>query len=268
MKTGLVLSGGGARGFAQIGVLKVLSKNGIYIDAIAGCSVGALIGACYAYDQDPEKIEKLMLKIQSSKDVYDYSFSTKGIIKGYKLQQYISEYFKEGKDVKFKDLKIPLSINATDIVDGEEVVFNKGSLIPAIMASLSYPGFFTTRKINERICVDGGVINPLPLDHLDGMDYLILVDVSEEKKDIDENSNLKDIIIQSTLIMQKKLVENKIKECKTKYIIIKPDLKKVPVLDFKQSPKFITIGEKEAQKQIEKILKDIEKIKKEISETK
>jgi len=264
MKTGLVLSGGGARGFAQIGILKVLRKNGIYIDAISGCSVGALIGACYAYDQNPENIEKLMLKIQSSKDVYDYSFSIKGLIKGYKLQQYITEYFKEGKDVKFKDLKIPLSINATDIVLGEEIIFSKGQLVPAIMASLSYPGFFTTRKVDNRICVDGGVINPLPLDHLEGMDYLILVDVSEENKNIDEESNLKDVIIQSTLIMQKKLVENKIKECKTKYAIIKPDLKNIPILDFKQSPKLITIGEKEAEKHIERIKRDIEKIQKEL----
>lgn len=260
MKTGLVLSGGGARGFAQIGVLKVLEKNKIKIDSVAGCSVGALIGACYAYDQDPERIEKLMLKIQSSKDVYDYSFSTKGIIKGYKLQQYITEYFKEGKDIKFKDLKIPLSINATDIVAGEEVVFNKGALVPAIMASLSYPGFFTTRKVDDKICVDGGVLNPLPLDHLEGMDYLILVDVSEEDKDIDEESNIKDIVIQSTLIMQKKLVENKVKECKTKYIIIKPDLNKVPILAFKQSPKLIEVGEKEAEKCIEKIKKDISEL--------
>jgi len=261
MKTGLVLSGGGARGFAQIGVLRVLKKNNIKIDAIAGCSVGALIGACYAYDQDPEHIEKLMLKIQSSKDVYDYSFSTKSIIKGNKLQQYITEYFEEGKDVKFKDLKMPLSINATDIVNGEEVVFDKGALVPSVMASLSYPGFFTMRKIEDKICVDGGVINPLPLDLLEGMDYLILVDVSEEDKDITEESNIKDLVIQSTLIMQKKLVENRIKECKTKYIIIKPDLNKVPILAFKQSPKLIEVGEKEAEKRIEKIKKEISELR-------
>lgn len=261
MKTGLVLSGGGARGFAQIGILKVLKKKSIKVDEIAGCSIGALIGACYAYDQDPEHIEKLMTKIQSSKDVYDYSFSTKGLIKGYKLQQYIAEYFKEGKDVKFNDLKMPLSINATDIVNGEEVVFYKGPLIPAIMASLSYPGFFTTRKIDDKICVDGGVVNPLPLDLLTGMDYLILVDVSEEDKSIDEESNLKDVIIQSTLIMQKKLVEYRINSCKTKYTLIKPKLMNIPTLSFKNTPGLISIGEQEAEKHIDDIKKNISELK-------
>jgi NTE family protein len=260
MKIGLVLSGGGARGFAQIGVLKVLKKNDIDVDSIAGCSIGALIGACYAYDLDPNHIEKLMIKIQSSKDVYDYSFSTKGIIKGYKLQQYIAEYFKEGKDVKFSDLKMPLSINATDIVEGEEVVFDEGLLIPAVMASLSYPGFFTTRKLNNKICVDGGVVNPLPLDLLKGMDHLILVDVSEEDKSIDEESNLKDIIIQSTLIMQKKLVEYRVKACKIKYTLIKPKLTNIPTLSFKNTPGLISIGEQEAEKQIERIKKDIKEM--------
>lgn len=260
MKIGLVLSGGGARGFAQIGALKVLKSNGIRFDSIAGCSVGALIGACYAYDEDPEKIEKLMLKIQSSKNIYDYSFSTKGLIKGNKLQQYISEYFKDGKDTRFKDLKIPLFINATDIVNGEEIVFSEGLLIPAVMASLSYPGFFTTRKVDDKICVDGGVINPLPLDLLENMDYLVMVDVSEENKDITEDSNLKDVIIQSTLIMQKTLVENKLKTCKIKYSIIRPRITNISVLSFKQSPNLISKGEQEAENIIEKIKKDISEL--------
>ncbi|GIU69968.1 MAG: esterase [Candidatus Woesearchaeota archaeon] len=257
MKVGLVLSGGGARGFAQIGVLKVLNKNKIPINKIAGCSIGALIGACYAYDQNPERIEELLLKIKSKKDVYDYSFSIKGLIKGEKLQQYIEEYFEKGKETKFDDLKIPLSINATDIVKGEEVIFDDGLLIPKIMASLSYPGFFTIRKIDNKLCIDGGVTNPLPLDHLKDMDYLIIIDVSEEQIDITEDSNFKDIILQSAFIMQKKLVEKNLKECNKKYTIIKPDTTKIPVLSFKNSPKLIVIGEKEAKKQIEKIKKDI-----------
>lgn len=260
MKIGLVLSGGGARGYAQIGALKVFKRNNIEFDAIAGCSVGALVGACYAYDEDVDKIEKLMLKIQSSRDVYDYSFSTKGLIKGNKLQQHISEYFEEGKDVTFKDLKKPLAINATDIVEGEEVVFRKGPLIPAIMASLSYPGFFTTRKVDNKICVDGGVTNPLPIDLLEEMDYLVIVDVSEEDKKITEDSNFKDIVIQSTLIMQKTIVENVLKQCKIKYTIIKPKLTDIPVLSFKQSPNLISKGEEEAEKMIDEIKKDISEL--------
>jgi NTE family protein len=257
MKIGLVLSGGGARGFAQIGVLKVLKENNIQIDAIAGCSIGALIGSCYAYDENPEAIEKLLSKINSKNDVYDYSFSLKGFIRGNKLEQYIVEYFKEGKDIKFSDLKKTLYINATDLVNEEEKVFNKGKLIPAIMASLSYPGFFTTRKIDDKLYVDGGVVNPLPTDSLTDMDYLILVDVSEESKDITEDSNIRDVMVQSTLIMQKTIVDLRLKNCPTKYILIKPNLTKISMFSFKNASKIINIGESEARKAIDIIKKDI-----------
>jgi len=81
VRVGLVLSGGGARGFAQIGALKVLKKNNIAVQSIAGCSVGAIVGACYAHNLDPDAIEKLLVRIKSKRDVYDYSFSTKGLIK-------------------------------------------------------------------------------------------------------------------------------------------------------------------------------------------
>src|SRR3989339_467534 len=259
MKTGLVLSGGGARGFAQIGVLNVLKENNIQIDAISGCSIGALIGACYAYDQDPYRIKKLLIDIKSKKNVYDYSFSTKGVIKGKRLEQYITEYF-DKKNIRFEDLKIPLSVNATDIVNGQELIIDSGLLIPAIMASLSYPGFFTTRKLDDKICVDGGVVNPLPVDLLPDVDFAIIVDVSSEVRDIDEESNIKDIVIQSTLIMQKVIVEKSLQQFRKKYVVIAPDVKNVGVLDFKDAEKLIDIGENFALKVIDKIKDQINNI--------
>ncbi|MGV8151084.1 MAG: patatin-like phospholipase family protein [Candidatus Woesearchaeota archaeon] len=259
MKIGLVLSGGGARGFAQLGALKVLHEKGIRIDAISGCSIGALIGACYAYSEDPEKIKKLLVDLKSKRDVYDYSFSTKSVIKGNKLQEYITGFFGK-KDIKFEDLKIPLNINATDIVNGQEIVLNTGPLIPAIMASLSYPGFFTIRKIEDRLCVDGGVVNPLPLDLLPEVDYTIIIDVSYEKIDINEDSNMKDTIIQATLIMQKTIVDKSLERYKKqKYTLIRPDVSKVGVLQFKNAEKIIKYGEEAAEKVIDEIRKEIEK---------
>ena len=256
MKIGLVLSGGGARGFAQLGVLKVLSDNNIKIDAITGCSIGALIGACYAFDENPEKIKKLLIDIKSKRNVYDYSFSTKSIIKGNKLQEYITEFFVT-KEIKFEDLKITLSINATEIVNGQEIVLNTGLLIPAVMASLSYPGFFTIRKLEDRLCVDGGVVNPLPLDLLPAVDYAIIVDVSSEIIDIDEDSNMKDIILQSTLLMQKTIVDKSLNEYHGKYTIIRPDVSRIGVLQFKNAENLIKIGEDAALKVIDKIKEDL-----------
>ncbi|MGV8086011.1 MAG: patatin-like phospholipase family protein [Candidatus Woesearchaeota archaeon] len=264
IKIGLVLSGGGARGFAEIGVLKVLKENNIVINCIAGSSIGSLIGACYAHNQDYDAIEKLLLDIKSKRDVYDYTFSTKGLIKGQKFEEYITKYFSDDpkKIIKFEDLKIPLVINATDIVNQEEIVFDKGPLVPSIMASLAYPGFFKTRKIDNKICVDGGVVNPLPFSLLKDVDYIIMVDVSKQNITITEDSNFKDIILQSTWTMQKIIVDEKIETCKTPYIIIRPEIESHGVLEFNDLSELTDSGEKEAKKHIERIKKEIEEIEK------
>jgi NTE family protein len=263
-RIGLVLSGGGARGFAIIGALKVLRKNNIKVDTISGCSVGALVGACYAHNQDPDAIEQLMIKIRSRRDVYDYAFSTKGLIKGDKLEQYLTEYFNDNpkKTFEFEDLSIPLVINATDIVNQREALFDKGPLIPAVMASLSYPGFFTTRKINKLICVDGGVVNPLPFDLLRNVDYLIMIDVSRQNIKIDADSNFKDIVLQSTLAMQKTIVEKGLETCSIPYTVIRPEVEYHGVLEFDDLAELTKKGELEAQKHIDKIIRDIAELEK------
>lgn len=269
VRIGLVLSGGGARGFAEIGVLKVLKKNDIQIDSIAGSSIGALVGACYAHDPDPEAIEKLLIKIKNKKDVYDYAFSTKGLIKGQRLEQYITEYFTSNpkKVFKFDDLKTHLVINATNIVDQKEVIFDKGPLITAVMASLSYPGFFTTRKVDDTICVDGGVVNPLPFDLMRDVDYIIMVDVSQENIKITEDSNFKDIVLQATLTMQKVIVEKSLETCSIPYTLIRPKVEYHGVLEFDDLTELMKAGEEEAEKYIEEIkrhISEIDKVKEKI----
>jgi NTE family protein len=259
VRIGLVLSGGGARGFAEIGALKVLKKNNIKFDSIAGSSIGALIGACYAHNPDPEAIEKLLFKIREKRDVYDYAFSTKGLIKGQKLEQYITEYFTNNpkKIFNFEDLKSPLAINATDIVYQREIIFDKGPLIPAVMASLSYPGFFTTRKIGNNICADGGIVNPLPFDLLNDVDYIIMIDVSKQNIKITEDSNFKDIVLQATLAMQKTIVDKSLKSCKIPYTIIRPEVEYHGVLEFDYLTELMNKGENEAKKHIKKIQSEI-----------
>jgi predicted acylesterase/phospholipase RssA len=115
--------------------------------------------------------------------------------------------------------------------------------------------------------VDGGVMNPLPFDLLDNVDYIIMIDVSKQSIKIDENSNFKDIILQSTWAMQKIIVDNGIKTCKIPYIVIKPEIESHGVLEFDDLPELTDIGEKEAEKQIDKIKKDIAEIDKKISKT-
>jgi len=295
IKIGLVLSGGGARGFAHIGVMKVLKKNNINIDAIAGSSSGAIMGAFYAHDQNVERIEEFALKIRNLNDIFDFSFSKTGLMKGEKVEAYIKDYLKTNKsieqkeklgdskddkinarkrryiynylrrddnvlDIKFEDLKIPLVINSTDIIDAKEVVFSKGPLVPAIMASIAYPGIFSTRKMNDKVFVDGGVINPLPFHLLIGMDYLILVDVSVQKVKISEKSNFKDILFQSLAIMQGNIVKTNIKHLTLPYALIQPQVFERNEFDFKNVEQAIKEGEKAASLAIEKIKQDIARL--------
>ena len=303
VKIGLILSGGGARGFAHIGVLKILKKNNINIDAISGCSSGAIIGAFYAHDQDIDKMEQYALKIRTLNDIFDFSFSKTGLMKGEKLEKYIKaylrqriselspkdasivedgdkghsnsridryikEYLKKDNnklDYNFEDLKIPLVINTTDIIDGVEVALSKGPLVPAIMAAIAYPGIFTTRKINDKVFVDGGIINPLPFNLLKDMDYLILVDVSVQKVKITENSNFKDVLFQSIGIMQGFMGRTNLKDLKTPYILIEPKVSERNEFDFKNVADTIKEGEKAASVVIEKIKQDIGRLIKEQS---
>jgi len=265
VRIGLVLSGGGARGFAEIGALKVLKKNNIVLDRIAGCSVGALIGACYSYKEDPDAIEKLMLKVKKKGDVYDFTFSTKGLIKGQKMEAYINEFMcsDSKKPIKFEDLKTPLALNVTDIMNQKEVIIDKGLLVPAVMASMSYPGFFTTRSIDGKICVDGGVVNPLPFDLIqNNVDYLIIIDVSKESIKITQDSNFKDIVVQATLTMQRIIVDKSLETCSRPYTLIQPEVEHHGILDFDDLLELTKKGEIEAEKHIAKILQDISELEK------
>ena len=199
------------------------------------------------------------MKIKNKRDVYDYAFSTKGLIKGDKLEIYIKEYFTidSRKIFKFEELKIPLIINATDIVNQKEVIFDKGPLVPAVMASLSYPGFFTTRKVNDKICVDGGVVNPLPFDLLGVVDYIIMIDVSKQNIKITEESNFKDVVLQATLAMQRKIVEKSLESCSIPYTLIQPEVEYHGILEFDDLAELTKKGELEAERHIEKIKRDI-----------
>jgi NTE family protein len=265
VRIGLVLSGGGARGFAEIGALKVLKKNNVQFSSIAGCSIGALIGACYAFNEDPDAIEKLMLKVKNKGDVYDYAFSTKGLIKGQRIEKYIHEFLgSDGKKpIKFEDLKTPLLVNVTDIVNQKELIIDKGPLVQAVIASMSYPGFFTTRTIDGKICVDGGVVNPLPFDLIQhNVDYIIMIDVSKESVKITEDSNFKDIVVQSTLAMQRVIVDKSLETCSRPYTLIQPEVEYHGILEFDDLQELTKKGEEEAEKKIAKILQDISELEK------
>jgi NTE family protein len=179
-KVSLVLSGGGARGIAHIGVIEELEKQGFEISSVAGTSMGAVVGGVYAlgkmeaYKNWLYTLDKLRLF-----SLVDFTFSTQGLVKGDKLLNTIKTFI---PDANIEDLSIPYAAVAADIINKKEVVFTKGSLFDAIRASMAIPTVFTPVKTEDGLLIDGGIINNIPINHVKRIpnDILIAVNVSAD----------------------------------------------------------------------------------------
>ncbi len=201
----LVLGSGGARGIAHIGVINELIKQGYNITSISGTSMGALVGGMYATGE-LKKFEKWMSTL-SKLDVFkliDFTLSLNGVVKGNKI---VDEMKKMIPDRNIEDLPIPFSAVATNIINGKEVVFSKGSLYDAIRASISIPTVFKPFNYNGQKLVDGGVLNPIPINRVkrNNSDLLIAVNLGSSKKfkDIDKQ----EIIVEADNMHNKYIVK-------------------------------------------------------------
>ncbi|MDD2681057.1 MAG: patatin-like phospholipase family protein [Patescibacteria group bacterium] len=175
---GLALGSGGVRGLTHVGVIKVLEENNIKIDYIAGSSIGAWVGAHYALYQDIEALTEFTVGKRKEKIIsfLDTSFSG-GLIKGKKLEKMLNIWL---NNANFDDLKIPLSIVATDLIKAEPIILNSGSLAFAARASMAIPGYFKPIIWDDKILVDGGLTNPVPDDVVKvmGADIVIAVNLN------------------------------------------------------------------------------------------
>jgi NTE family protein len=181
-KVGIALGGGYARGLAHIGVLELLEREGIPIDIISGTSIGSIIGALYSHKMDISEIKKLaqQLDFVGVTSLVDLTMPKSGIMGGKRITNLLHRLV---GDILFKDLKIPFSCVATDIITGDEVVMNEGSVLEGIRASISIPIIFAVVKNHDRYLVDGGLVNPVPVSVAKqmGADFIIAVDVSPNK---------------------------------------------------------------------------------------
>jgi NTE family protein len=264
-KIGLALGGGGARGLAHIGVLKVLERYNIPIDMISGTSMGGAIGALYALEPNAKKLEKEVLSMKWN-DLFDYTISRKGIIKGKKLHKFFQERM---KNASFSELKIPLYITAFDIENRREVIFSKGDVAKAIRASIAIPGIFFPVQNGDEVLVDGGITDEIPNEVLTkkGADIIIAVNVNNfserqtlygqeaisDKKNNKKRKKKKDIPnmlkILTTALQVRESEVCKAELLKEKIdLIITPNVENVGLLDFKQAKKAIKAGEREAER--------------------
>lgn len=248
-KIALVLGGGSAKGFAHIGVLRVLEQEKIPIHMIVGTSVGSLIGGIYASKPDSFQLEWIAFKIDKN-DILDLSiiYSKLGPAQGTKLEAFVDQTVAVKK---IEDTKIPFFPIATDLNTGETIILEKGSISKAIRASSAIPGIFVPVTFGNRLLVDGGVTNSTPCDiaRSKGADIVIAVNLLKDIKEYNINS-LVDIIGQSVNIMMHQSNKAKLKFAD---IVIEPDTKGVSIFDFSQKKMLMEEGIKAARAAIPKI---------------
>ncbi|WP_078554884.1 patatin-like phospholipase family protein [Bacillus alkalicellulosilyticus] len=254
-KIGLALGSGGARGFAHIGVLKVLEEENIPIDYLAGSSMGALVAALYGAGHSVANLERFATLFKR-KYYIDFTVPKMGFITGKKVTELIRIL---SKHKKIEQLSPSVQIVATDLLKGERVIFKEGSVAQAVRASISIPGIFVPVKMGDTLLVDGGVIERVPVSVTKemGADITIASDVSffSTNKEI---ISIYDVILQTIDIMEREVVKNREVDAT---IMIKPMVKQVSAIAFTNVEEYIALGEEQARKQIPFIQHEIEKWK-------
>ena len=280
-KVGLVLSGGGAKGFAHIGVLKVIDSLGIKIDYISGTSMGAVIGALYATGYSGEQLERMFNSQdfdelindkfpRASKSFYERENSEKyavslpfdkfkitlpsALSRGQNVYNLLFQLMLPVNDIHdFEKLPIPFFCVVTDIETGESLILDKGRLAEAVTASSALPSLFQPVTIGDRILIDGGVTNNFPVEELraKGMDIIIGVDVQDALKDRESLKSAPDILMQINNFRTINLMQNK---APLTDIYIKPDITDFSVISFAEGNNIIAHGETAARVTLSELL--------------
>ncbi|MGY2225228.1 patatin-like phospholipase family protein [Pseudomonas gingeri] len=274
-KVGLVLSGGAARGLAHIGVLKALEEQGIAIDAIAGTSMGAVIGGLYASGYKIDELEKLALDIdwkralsddppredmpfRRKQDDRDFLVKQKlsfrddgslglplGVIQGQNLALLLESMLAHASDTRdFDKLPIPFRAVATDIASGEKVVFRKGHLPKVVRASMSIPAVFAPVELDGRLLVDGGMTDNVPVDVVRemGVDIAIVVDIGTPLRSRKQLATVVDVLNQSITLMTRRNSEEQLATLRRDDILIQPALASYSGTDFGRARDIIEAG--------------------------
>lgn len=281
-KIGLVLSGGGAKGLAHIGALKVLDSLGVKVDYVAGTSMGAIVGSLYASGYSGKELDSIFNSIdfdkiinddlpRASKAFYERNNSERYAItlpfdnfkvklpsalsRGQNTYNLLSKLMLHVSGISnFEELPIPFFCIATNIETGKQVQLDKGNLTHAVMASGALPSLFQPVRINDTVLIDGGVVNNYPIEELraKGMDIIIGVDVQDGLLNIEELVSAPDVLIQINNF--RTINDMKLKSPKTD-IYIKPDIKDFNVVSFNQGNTIIENGEKAALEHLESLSK-------------
>lgn len=240
-KIAVVLGGGAARGFAHIGVLKILEAQGIVPDIVVGTSAGSLVGALYAAGHSGFEIQRLALQMDESA-VSDWSLPNRGVIKGESLQEFVNRAVSYRPIEKLNKL---FGVVATDLQTGEMIVFRRGNTGQAVRASSSVPGVFQPVSISGREYVDGGLTSPVPVKVAKnlGADIVIAVDIGARPR-YGKVKDTIDVLLQTFSIMGQSLSGH---ELGLADVVIRPNTGVIGATDFESRHLAILEGEKAAQ---------------------
>lgn len=252
LKVGLALGSGGVRGFAHIGVIKVLKENNIPIDYVVGSSIGAIIGGLYCHGEDIEIIEKDVISLDLKKiaSFLDPCIK-KGLLHGNKIIDYLKSFV---GDVKIEDLKIPFAAVATDYKNGEPVVFERGRLIDAVRASMSVPIAFKPVENQEKIYIDGAFSLPVPVEVVRKMGADIVIAVNLDGNYIFDKQKLKygDLVMNGLNLLRYQLSKANANDAN---IVLTPKVTGILWFDMLSTKKAITAGIVSCEEKIELIKK-------------
>lgn len=250
---GLALSGGSTYGAAHIGVLRVLEQAGIKPDYVTGTSAGAIIGSAYCAGVPLDEIEQLFLTIGWPTLVKISIHKPRSIFDTQPMEKFLKN--KIG-DIEFNDLKIPFAAMACDIHTGERIVLDQGPVARAVRASAAIPVLFSPVEIDDRLLVDGGIVDDIPVEHLRTMntDYIIASDVSRKGKINKKPDNMFEIMMAMFYIMQDRAASINEDDCDC---YIRPQILQYSPWGFGDAPKMIEAGRVAAEALLPKLKKDL-----------
>jgi NTE family protein len=246
-KIGLVLSGGGTRGFAHLGVIQALNESGIFPEVISGTSAGAIVGALYADGYTPREIMKLM-NSKSSLDYFSLSVPRGGFLK---ISGVIRTLRTNLRARSFDELKIPLFVTATDLNNGKAVYFSSGDLLPAIIASSSIPVLFRPFIIDNIQYVDGGVLDNLPIYPIEKSCGFIIGSFVNPSGYEEKVTSVMQIAIRTFILSMSKEINEK--SGKFDLLVAPPELSNFKIIDPERADDLFEIGYRATKEKIQSI---------------
>jgi len=254
-RVALVLGAGAAKGFAHIGVLKILEANHVPIHMIVGTSAGSFVGSLYAHGFNAFQLQEMSFRLEKA-DVIDLTVPDNGFVKGEKLAAYINSTL---QNTPLEKLRIPFCAVATDLQSGEEIAFARGDTGTAVRASSAIPGVFKPVRIGERFYVDGGIVSPEAVDRAKkmGADIVIAVDISSNAESAPPQGTV-DTIIQAVTVMYARISQNQLARAD---FVIKPSVGYIGSTDFTKRHEAVLEGEKAALEAMPRIRTVLERLK-------